>query len=731
VNHELIELCKSQDFARVDFATEKYRSYPDAIRPAWQDLMRHRKDLLENARELLEKVKKGGDPTRITEALASVDSFGNSVAAERVALQARWSELVHVAHKEMLSLAQNRQATEEAMELKLAQFAEYPRDVDEIRNKLFEKSKHLQKIKQELTELCASCDSPTEILAALKEFMLYGNGVVNETDALQTRFRELIRNARTDMRTCIQNPASTISQMEATLARFIGFPDDVAQVRQTLAQKLDGSKTTAKERLARLMYCDSIPDIDRALAEYGEADAALGNAPDRLQQHRLALCLAMSTKLQDAMQSLDLRALSALLIESAQFGDDLAQERDAASKQCDRILEKLSAKLQSLAQSDDFELVEETLQQCEGNMSDVRPDYEALQRHRDQLLETTKAHLRALRTTEDPAEISAALDAYDGYGEHIDVELRVLRERFVTLVEQARAKMNHLTQLGDAQIREVSASLTNYRYYPEDVNDARSALALKHEQMLKDAQQRLTELLNTTDIDEIDGVLRQMRGAHENLDQTVDLVERHRTELVRSVSVRLQAALGYDEPGMITSLLDQSNGFEDDVHAEREALKGRYTTLVETAKQELEAHIAGKGSDDYDAVSASLAKYEEFPGEVKQRWQEVDAHRTRLRQDTLARVQRALTSRDTKEVDAVLVRVAKFGADLEKYRELLVARRAKLLDMARQGIRQALTSTDLETIDETFAAHAHLVGEFPKVRKTPSWPRSWANFSRL
>ena len=33
-------------------------------------------------------------------------------------------------------------------------------------------------------------------------------------------------------------------------------------------------------------------------------------------------------------------------------------------------------------------------------------------------------------------------------------------------------------------------------------------------------------------------------------------------------------------------------------------------------------------SDDYEAVAAVLLKYEEFPGEVKQRWQELDAQRT-------------------------------------------------------------------------------------------------------
>ena len=83
-----------------------------------------------------------------------------------------------------------------------------------------------------------------------------------------------------------------------------------------------------------------------------------------------------------------------MLAESVQFGDDLLAEREAVTKQYNRVLEKTSAKLQSLAQSDDFELIQQTLAAAENQTTDVRPDWEALERHRDHLLEKARQHLK-------------------------------------------------------------------------------------------------------------------------------------------------------------------------------------------------------------------------------------------------------------------------------------------------------------------------------------------------
>ena len=92
------------------------------------------------------------------------------------------------------------------------------------------------------------------------------------------------------------------------------------QVRNTLADKLKNAKQSAKERLIRLMQSDSVADIDRALAEYCDADAVLGNTVESLEQHRTRLCLTLSTRMQDAISSMDLQRLaqpSARLCHSA------------------------------------------------------------------------------------------------------------------------------------------------------------------------------------------------------------------------------------------------------------------------------------------------------------------------------------------------------------------------------------------------------------------------------
>ena len=62
-------------------------------------------------------------------------------------------------------------------------------------------------------------------------------------------------------------------------------------------------------------------------------------------------------------------------------------------------------------------------------------------------------------------------------------------------------------------------------------------------------------------------------------------VTKIREELGWSVQ---ETAVGYDDPHMMMSALDESIAYEDDIHAERGALKARYDNAIATANEELE-----------------------------------------------------------------------------------------------------------------------------------------------
>ena len=707
---EIRELCKSKDFERVDLACERFKTYPDTIRPRWQELMGHRKALLEQARRELEKARKCSDPKQISETIAAFEKFGKAIAPERVALQARWSELVHDAHKDMLSLVQNKQATVELIGVKLAQYADYPRDVDEVRRKLRDKSESLQQIKQELAVLCEAED-PDEILTALKDFMRYGAAVSTEMELLQSRFRHLMRDARTTMRSAVQDPEAQIPHMEKMLSTYSGYPDDVAAVRTALQKKMANSKAVARERIMRLMSSDKILEIDEAIQELSSANSHLDNVVDDLEKHRDELCMSFAAKLEDALLSSDLNAVGELLHDSEPLGEDLRQLREAVTRHYNRLLERICARLQALCQSDDYALINETLEQHADDVADTRADWEALQRHRDSLLDKSKANLKAQRFSEDPNQIDAAIASIDGGGDDVAEEIAELRNRRQMLIDDARRTMERLIESDDATITDVGVHLQKFKHFPEEIFEIRDHLAQKHEALLDVAKKDLAQLARSNDIARIDSCIREVQDEHPSIVAGLRELQRHRNELVRSMSVKVQAAAGYDDPAMIITVLEESQSYEEDLHSERGALKEHYSNVIHAANEEMHAALQ---LEDYDVVSKVLAKYEHYPGEIKQRWQTLHAHLSSLRQDTLFHVQQALTSRDSKEIDALLAKIGSFGADMEKYRDMLLLRRSKLLDTARQSIRQALTSTDLQVIDRTFEENSHLVTEFPK-----------------
>ena len=719
---DIRDLCRAKDFARVDFACEKYKGYPEVVRPRWQELMGHRKALLEQARRELEKARKGSHPAKISAALAAVEKYGKAIAPERVALQARWSELVHNAHKDMLALVQNKQATVDLIELKLRQYEEFPRDVDEVRRKLRDKCESLQSIKAELSTLCQAQD-PNEILAALQEFMQYGAAVSGETEALQTQFRHLMRTARTNMRNCVQNPEALIAEMQKMLAAYENYPEDVAAVRAALQKNFDRARTLAKDRLIKLLSSNSAAEIDAALAEYAVASKFLDNAVENLENHRERLCLELAARMEEVLGSTDLREIHTALSESEAFGTDMQQLREALARHYNGSLEKISARLHALCQSDDCVLIDEALDQYANHVDDLRQDWERLKRHREDLVDKARRSLRALVTCEEPSQIDAALDSCEGIAEEVQIEVTELHARRQALIEEARTTMSSLVEGEGVIISEVSAFLHKYRFFPDEgeTHELRHLLAAKHDTLLASAQKELAELGRSDDIERIDATIRMISGSDPSMEAGLRDLERHRTELVRAMSVKVQTAVGYDDPHTMMSALDESIAYEDDIHAERGALKARYDNAIATANEELERALT---SEDYGVVSAVLKQYETYPGEVKQRWQALHAHMSTLRQDTLEHVQRALASRDSREIDALLRKLDHHGGsasaenggggDLDKYREMLQLRRAKLLDSARQSIRQALSSSDLHVLDRVFEENAHLVNEFPK-----------------
>lgn len=170
---EVGELLKGQDFAAVSAQLEKNTATMEThMKDKLEQLTRHRQTLIEKTSDLLKKGVNETHPTKISQILQEAEPFGETVEAERSALQAEYEKHIQTANDEMAQLAQEDGADKfKAMTEALAKYEDFPGEETQKQHKQLKEHWDvvLERTKGELRDLIAATN-PNEIKDKLAEY---------------------------------------------------------------------------------------------------------------------------------------------------------------------------------------------------------------------------------------------------------------------------------------------------------------------------------------------------------------------------------------------------------------------------------------------------------------------------------------------------------------------------------------------------------------------------------
>ena len=176
---EVGELLKGQDFAAVSAQLEKNTATMEThMKDKLEQLTRHRQTLIEKTSDLLKKGVNETHPTKISQILQEAEPFGETVEAERSALQAEYEKHIQTANDEMAQLAQEDGADKfKAMTEALTKYEDFPGEETQKQHQQLKEhwDAVLERTKGELRELIAATN-PNEIKDKLAEYDGYADG---------------------------------------------------------------------------------------------------------------------------------------------------------------------------------------------------------------------------------------------------------------------------------------------------------------------------------------------------------------------------------------------------------------------------------------------------------------------------------------------------------------------------------------------------------------------------
>eukprot|EP01051_Picozoa_sp_SAG22_P002433 SAG22_NODE_108_length_19750_cov_3.848201_2_plen_5501_part_00 len=710
--HSLLE---SENYELVTGALQQYEDCPRAAKAAWLALRQHQGILLNMARQEIIITLKSEDVLALDSCYAKfgIYSENQEVDQMREQLLNRKSELHRIAEQVLADLltAPESASTARQMQEALAAYTDYSGiRVENVRARVHEKYDKLVRAGElELRAALRTADARAvdAILGRFADHTVEMQRTVAEVKA----HRAALLDAMVDK---MKSAATSDDprRLSAVIQESRPFGAEVAALRAAVEGRYNAISDHIIANLGRLSRTDDWDAISAALERYAGYPKEFQLALESLRHHADALVADAKGKLGQLRRSADVLEMDAAAEKYAAYGRRVLVELEDLRAARYRVIERARSEMSNTVgeKASTAGQIEHLLAKHASLPSDV-DDVRGLLAARLAELQQVKREMGGVAISDDPLYILKELHRQEKYGGAVLEERGKLQHRVSQLLEQSRAEMEALVRDPQAPIVEMERSLAKYASYPNDLDDIRGALQAKFESVLDGVRRDINRWLSSPDVTQVTATLARFTGATSGLAASVvaDL-EHIKLKLSDQLGRQMSDALLSNDPVALADLVEQSRVHGDALDPTRAVLEHRMETLIANANAELKA---GLDVDTYEDVEATLAAYERYPADVKQSWQRLDAHRTKLMRDVVAEAQAVMRSTFTADIDRMNRKLSTFGDRFTTYKHLLMVRRRKLVETANTTLQEAAALDDVVEVDRIASAHVHLASEVP------------------
>eukprot|EP01052_Picozoa_sp_SAG31_P016832 SAG31_NODE_1129_length_9755_cov_2.095070_15_plen_390_part_00 len=379
------------------------------------------------------------------------------------------------------------------------------------------------------------CFAIVQIKAGMKKHEFLGELVTRDMELARARYSELVDGAHDEIQDCLRDKRSTIAEMDALLARYEDYPDDLHVIKNKLISKLDAAVRTAAEMLERAKSSNDVKQLDSALKLYEDAGERLAVVYSSTKTHRAEMSVQIKKKAATALLSENPEEVKAIFDEIQVYGDELSPEVDKLKERLDVLVEKIVSQLRELAGSDDFSAIQSSLTVYENFEPELKKYWSmqllTLQQRRDELIDDVSAQLRKLRLESDPQKLAEGLDMFTEYDDVVTMDKESLRDRHRVLIEGAILDIRNCLKDEHSDLRYMHEIVEKFRDFPDRVRELLQGVSNKLESKVLAADKAIRRHLMSTDVDQINAVIVEYEPDEPFLKDALMALTNHRLDL--------------------------------------------------------------------------------------------------------------------------------------------------------------------------------------------------------
>jgi hypothetical protein len=153
---------------------------------------------------------------------------------------------------------------------------------------------------------------------------------------------------------------------------------------------------------------------------------------------------------------------------------------------------------------------------------------------------------------------------------------------------------------------------------------------------------------------------------------------------VAKMQQKLNASMSMDNPNDMLAVLNEAEPIGDAVRIERDALQGKYDKLIGGAVSEMQGLLGGT---DFQAMQAALDRYDGYPGDAQQTFQDLQVKWDEMLENTKVELRKLMSSRSPAEIDEKLSEIAaEYSDSIAEEKAALATRRTKLIRDAQSEL---------------------------------------------
>eukprot|EP01043_Picozoa_sp_COSAG02_P037144 COSAG02_NODE_2767_length_8066_cov_24.147358_2_plen_2629_part_01 len=598
-------------------------SEESVLKEVLEQLAEYKEQLKGGVKERLAEYEKIESVVELQALLDETEGSREGLESERKAVQDKLSKIWDEANVEMTALCKSPEFKE--VEDGLKKYESFGGPTEARWNSLnLHREEMVDSVKIHLIELMKSTDA-LEIAAALEKYEPYNDSILGEQEALRDRLKALYNQAVSEMQTFAARSDVSYADVQSMIDKYAEYPKEHVRLGQdALTLKVKQLYASVGDQLSFLLETKDVVAINETLKEVEGLGDEIKEDREKLEAHKKSLQEDMSKRLVAGVQLESPKEMQKLLDEAEAYGEDIKTELRELKRKLDIVVATAQNDMKALMASEDFRAMSQAVKTYEGFHADTQGDWEALRARWRREAGNAKSRLQRVATSNDPNEVMQVVESFASAESILADELAGARERYAQLIEMANTDMLALARSAEPTIKEIERILYRYDKYPVEIEDSRSLLKKKSDEIAQSIEAKIDALAASDDLNQITKALTEYGDAGDRFVHSLAALKKRRNELLDEIGSKFKAVMNAENPMEIEAVLDEvvvDTG--EDLRVERAALVKRKRELIEHANEKMQVLMS---SEDFPAISAAIDTYESWGEATATAWARLREH---------------------------------------------------------------------------------------------------------